>query len=159
MKVIIASDHGGWELKQYLIPYIKNSLKYELEDVGIYEPKAVDYPDIALELMKRVLNYKGSMGILLCSTGQSMCIAANCYKGIRTALCHDVYEAGMSRKHNDANVLAMGSKTVNHGIARNIVREFLTTDFSNEEEDLRRIKKMEKRKKKLRTRWPLSLFN
>lgn len=152
MKVFIASDHAGYDLKKYLKPYIEDSLKCGLEDVGVYEPKPVDYPDIALKLMKNVLAHEGSRGILLCSTGQGMAMSANCYRGIRTALCHSEHDAAMSRKKNNANVLAMGSSGIDYGIARNIVREFLTTDFSKEERHIRRIEKMEKRKKKLRIR-------
>jgi len=153
MKVIIGSDHAGLELKQYLKPYITDSLGHELEDVGVYEAKPADYPDIALKVMKRVRAHEGSRGILLCSTGQGMSMTANCYKRIRTALCPNTHEAEMSRKHNDANILAMGSDIVNHGIARNIVRKFLITDFSNEERYKRRIEKMESLKKKLEVGW------
>lgn len=153
MKVFTGCDHAGLELKKYLIPYIEGSLGLELEDVGVYEAKQTDYPEIALAVMKKVLANKGSMGILICSTSHGMYMSANCYKGIRTASCHSVYSARMSREHNDANILAMGNDIVNHGIARNIVKEFLNTDFSNEERHVRRIEKMEKLKRELKVGW------
>ena len=150
MKVFIGSDHAGLPLKHYLIYFIERFLGYDLEDVGAYDAKPVDYPDIALDVMKKVLKHEGSMGLLICATGQGMNMAANCYKGIRTALCHDVYLARRSREHNNANILALGREiAVDYGMVRDIVRIFLTTPFSNEERHVRRIKKMERPKKKL----------
>ena len=107
MKVAIASDHGGFQLKEE-IKSVLNSLGVEYHDFGTSGTDSVDYPDYAVMVAKEVQN--GDRGILCCGTGIGMSIVANKFKGVRAALCHDVYTAEMSRKHNDANILILGGR-------------------------------------------------
>ena len=107
MKVAIASDHGGFQLKEE-IKSVLNSLGVEYHDFGTSGTDSVDYPDYAVMVAKEVQN--GNRGILCCGTGIGMSIVANKFKGVRAALCHDVYTAEMSRKHNDANILILGGR-------------------------------------------------
>ena len=107
MRVAIASDHGGFQLKEE-IKSVLNSLGVEYHDFGTSGTDSVDYPDYAVMVAKEVQN--GNRGILCCGTGIGMSIVANKFKGVRAALCHDVYTAEMSRKHNDANILILGGR-------------------------------------------------
>ena len=102
MKIAIGADHGAFELKEVLIPYLKDK-GYEVEDCGTYDLSSVDYPDIAEKTAKKIIDKECEKGILLCGTGIGISIAANKVKGIRAALCANEYSAKMSRNHNDAN--------------------------------------------------------
>jgi ribose 5-phosphate isomerase B len=133
----IASDHRGYELKEYL------KMKFPLIDLGPFSDMDVDYPDYAKKLTKYVLKEK-SMGILICGTGIGMSIAANRNKGIRAALCDDVGEAGLARLHNDANVLVLRGDFTNSRNAEKIVKKFFEVKFSNEERHKRRIRKLDR---------------
>lgn len=126
--IYVGSDHGGFELKEDIIKYIKEELKLEVEDCGCYSTDSVDYPDLAEKVCKSVTEKSGK-GILVCGTGIGISIAANKMKGIRCALCSEEYSARMTRKHNDANVLALGGRTTGVELAKSIVEAFLTTDF------------------------------
>lgn len=138
--IAIGSDHGGFALKQEIIGFLKENA-YEYEDVGTYDDQAVDYPDIAKQVVEMVLAGQADKGILLCGTGIGISIAANRYAGIRAALCHDCFSAEATRLHNDANVLTMGGRVIGGELARKITQIFLTTPFSNEERHLRRVNK------------------
>lgn len=142
--IYIGSDHGGFELKKELFNYIKNELKMDIEDAGSYSPEAVDYPDIAIEVSKKVVENNG-IGILICGTGIGMCITANKIKGIRCALCTEEYSARITKKHNDANVLALGGRVIGVELAKSIVNAFLTNDFDGGRHALRvnKIKNLE----------------
>jgi len=107
MKIAIASDHGGYHLKEQ-IKTILESLRVDYEDLGTNGPESVDYPDYAAMVAKQV--QKGDRGILCCGTGIGMSITANKFRGVRAALCHDEYTARMSREHNDANILILGGR-------------------------------------------------
>ena len=107
MKIAIASDHGGYHLKEQ-IKTILQSLGVDFHDFGTSSTESVDYPDYAVLVAKEVQN--GNRGILCCGTGIGMSITANKFKGVRAALCHDVYTAQMSRQHNDANILILGGR-------------------------------------------------
>ena len=107
MKIAIASDHGGYHLKEE-IKSVLSSMGIEYHDFGTSSTESVDYPDYAVMVAKEVQN--GNRGILCCGTGIGMSITANKFKGIRAALCHDVFTAQMSRKHNDANILILGGR-------------------------------------------------
>ena len=133
----IASDHRGYELKEYL------KTKFPLIDLGPFLDKNVDYPDYARKLTKYVLKEK-SMGILICGTGIGMSIAANRYKGIRAALCDDIGEAGLARLHNDANILVLRGDYVEPKMAVKIAKKFFEVKFSDEERHKRRIKKLDR---------------
>ena len=129
MRVIIGSDHGGFRLKQEIRSLLEE-MGIVYEDVGCDCPDSVDYPDYALPVAERVAKGEFDRGILLCGTGIGMSIAANKVKGIRCAVVSDEFSARMSREHNDANVLALGERVVGPGLAREIVRIWLTTEFA-----------------------------
>ncbi len=129
MRVIIGSDHGGFRLKQEIRSLLEE-MGIAYEDVGCDCPDSVDYPDYALPDAERVAKGEFDRGILVCGTGIGMSIAANKVKGIRCAVVSDEFSARMSREHNDANVLALGERVVGPGLAREIVRVWLTTDFA-----------------------------
>jgi ribose 5-phosphate isomerase B len=126
--IAIGSDHGGFDLKKKLIGYLEQK-NIEYKDFGTYSCDSCDYPDIALEVAKQVAQNKFEKGILICGTGIGMSIAANKVKGIRAALCHDVYSAKMCRRHNDANILACGARVIGEGLFLEIVDAFFNTDF------------------------------
>ena len=141
MKIAIGSDHGAVELKD-AVKKVLAEFDAEINDVGTFGNDAVDYPDIAEKVCAEVVSGNSERGIVLCGTGIGISIAANKIKGIRCALCNDVFSAKMSREHNNANVLAMGGRVLGIGPASEIVRAWLTTDFSNDERHNRRIAKI-----------------
>lgn len=128
MKIALACDHGGLNLKNAVIEYLKAN-GYEYEDFGTHTTDSCDYPDYALPAAEAVASGKCDKGILICSTGIGVSIVANKVNGIRCAHCHDVYCAKFTRLHNNANMLAMGEKVVGVGYAMQIVEAFLTTEF------------------------------
>ena len=138
--IAIGCDHAGYEMKKELISVL-GAKGYEFKDSGCDGEKC-DYPDIAEKVCGRITSGEADRGILMCGTGIGISMAANKIKGIRAALCGDVFSARMSREHNDANVLAMGGRVTGIGPAGEIVRAWLTTPFSNGERHIRRIKKM-----------------
>lgn len=140
--IYIANDHGGVLLKNEIISFLK-SQNYEFTNLGTDEEKSCDYPDFAKLVAKKVLEDKGSKGILICGTGIGISIAANKIEGIRCALCGDVFSAKATREHNDANIVALGARVVGAGLATMIVKEFLETEFSNEQRHVDRINKIE----------------
>ncbi len=124
MRVLIASDHAGYELKQLIAEYLGNR-GHEPVDLGPASGAAVDYPDFAHELAARVGRGEAERGILLCGTGIGMAMAANRHTGVRAALCHDAFTAEAARRHNDANVLCLGGRVTGSGVALQIVDVFL----------------------------------
>ena len=137
-KVLIASDHGGFALKQELLEHLR-ALGYELEDLGCYSTQSVDYPAYAEKVARGVAAGAAEAGILVCGTGIGMSIAANKVDGVRAALCADCYSAEMTRRHNDSNVLCLGGRTVGPELAKRIAEIWLSTPFSAEEKHARRI--------------------
>lgn len=142
MKITIGSDHGAVALKEEVKMILKEFADIEIHDVGTFGNDPVDYPEIAEKVCNEVISGISDRGILLCGTGIGMSIAANKIKGIRCALCTDVYSAKMSREHNDANVLALGGRVLGFGPAGEIVRVWLTTDYSGAVRHTRRINKI-----------------
>ncbi len=140
-KIAIASDHGGWHLKEILKPFLKD-LGYGYTDFGTSSEESVDYPDFALALAEAVRTGEYKKGILVCETGLGMSMAANKIPGIRAALCNDIFTAKMSREHNDANILAIGGRIVEEEPAKEIVKIWLQTKFSNASRHKQRIKKI-----------------
>ncbi|MED3661375.1 ribose 5-phosphate isomerase B [Ureibacillus sp. FSL K6-8385] len=140
MKVAISSDHGGNRLRKEIMDLL-DELNIEYEDFGPTSDDSVDYPDYALPVAEGVASGKFDRGILICGTGIGMSIAANKVKGVRCALVHDVYSAKMTRCHNDSNVLAMGERVIGPGLAREIVKTWLNTDFEGGRHE-RRINKI-----------------
>jgi len=128
MKVIVGSDHGGYNLKNKIIEYLKLN-EIEVVDAGTYSTESCDYPIIARKVASEVLKNADNKGILVCGSGIGVSIVANKVKGIRASLCTDMYTAKMSRKHNDANVLCLGERVIGVGVALDIVNTWLTTDF------------------------------
>ena len=127
-KVAIASDHGGFELKQKIIKLLAE-LKIEYQDFGSYTEESVDYPDYAFLVGSRVANKEFARGILICGTGVGVSIAANKVKGVRCALVHDVFTAKATRQHNDSNILAMGGRVIGDELAKMIVKTWLEEEF------------------------------
>ena len=135
-KIFLSSDHGGFELKEKVKRFLIDN-NFEYEDLGCSSLDAVDYPDFAKILSKKIKNKKNSKGILFCGTGIGISMAANRFPHIRAALCTSVEMASKSRKHNDANVLALGGRILEDKLALEIVKEFLQTDFEAGRHSLR----------------------
>ena len=144
MKIAMACDHGGFHLKEHIKKYLEDK-GIEVVDHGTYSEDSVDYPDYAAKLCEDITSGASGAqkGILICGTGIGISIAANKVKGIRCALCGDVFSAKATREHNDANILAMGARVTGPGLALEIVKAFLETPFSNDERHIRRIKQIE----------------
>ena len=140
--IALGCDHGGYELKQEIIGYLKSN-KIEYKDFGCDSTEAVDYPLYARKVANSIVSGECETGILICGTGIGISISANKVKGIRAALCHDCFSAEATRLHNNANILAMGARVVGPGLALKIVDTFLNTPFSNEERHIRRIDMIE----------------
>jgi len=139
--IAIASDHAGIGLKAD-VSRLLQSLDIEIEDLGPQDAKSVDYPDYAHLLARAVSDGRIERGILICGSGIGMSMAANRHPGVRAALCHDAYTAEMARRHNDANVLCIGERTTGPGVAEQIVRVFIDTDFEGGRHQ-RRVAKIE----------------
>ncbi len=141
MKIAIGSDHGGFDLKEQVKKHLEES-GYEVKDFGCFDKSSVDYPDFGVAAAKAVAAGECEKGIVVCTTGIGISIAANKVKGIRCALCSDTLSAKMTRLHNDANVLALGGGMVGVNLGLDIVDTFLNTEFSKEEKHQRRINKI-----------------
>ena len=128
MKIAVACDHGGLALKQVLLDYLQKN-GYEVSDFGTNTADSCDYPDYALPAAEAVARGECERGILICSTGIGISIAANKVRGIRCAHCHDTYSAKYTRLHNDANMIAFGQKIIGDGLMLEIVDTFLHTEF------------------------------
>ncbi len=129
MKLAIAADHGGWELKTELLAFLGKIADIEVADYGTSGPGSVDYPDFGKKVAEAVSTGAVDRGILICGTGIGMSITANRFPKVRAALCHDHFTAQMSRLHNDANILVMGERVIGRGVAREIVQTWLETEF------------------------------
>ena len=138
MKIVIGSDHGGYELKLEIIKHLTER-GFEVKDIGCDSPASCDYPIYAKAAAKEIQSGDAELGILICGTGIGMSMAANKEDGIRAALCHDVFSAKATREHNDANVLCLGARVIGPGLALMVVDTFVDTPFSNDERHLRRI--------------------
>ena len=139
--VILASDHAGFELKEEIKKYLIKKRKKVL-DLGTKSTSPVDYPDYAHLLSKKMKKSKNHFGILICGTGIGMSMAANKHKNIRAALCHNTKSTKLSREHNNANVMTIGSRLTNKNIALKCVNTFLKTNFDGDSRHLKRIKKI-----------------
>lgn len=140
--IALGCDHGGYPLMKEVIKYLeKEGIEYK--NFGTFSEESCDYPVYAKLAANAVASGECDKGILICGTGIGISITANKIKGIRCALCHDCFSAKATRQHNDANMLAMGARVVGSGLAVEIVKDFLNTEFSNEERHIRRIKQIE----------------
>lgn len=129
MKIAIASDHGGYELKEELKKYLEEKGGYEVIDLGTDSEESVDYPEYGIKCGEAVAGGKAEKGIVCCGTGIGISIAANKVKGVRCALCTNVHLAALSRQHNDSNILALGGRTTFIEDAKAILDTWLDTDF------------------------------
>ncbi|MEW6142981.1 MAG: ribose 5-phosphate isomerase B [Chloroflexota bacterium] len=128
MRIVLGCDHRGLVLKQAVMRLL-GEMGHEFEDLGSFNTVSVDYPDIAVKVGHTVASAQADYGVLVCSSGVGMSIAANKVKGVRAALCGDMLSARRARLHNDANVLCLGQDIVGEGLAMEIVKTFLTTGF------------------------------
>ncbi len=126
--IALGSDHAGFDLKQVLAAYLAE-LGYEVLDLGTNGPESVDYPDFGKAVASAVAAGKASYGVIVCGTGIGISIAANRNPEVRAALCHDHTTAELGRRHNDANILALGSRIIGVEVAKDCLRTFLTTPF------------------------------
>ncbi|RPI22149.1 MAG: ribose 5-phosphate isomerase B [Acidobacteria bacterium] len=142
MRISIGSDHAGYELKGKVAKRL-TELKHEVQDEGTFGPQSVDYPDPAAAVAKRVQSAAADRGILVCGTGIGVSIAANKFRGIRAAVCHDLETAILSREHNDANILALSGRSTDHDLALKMVEVWLETHFLGDRHG-RRVDKIRK---------------
>ena len=140
--IALACDHGGFDMKQIVIEYLEeHGIAYK--DFGCYDKTSCDYPIFARPAAEAVASGECEKGIVVCTTGIGISIAANKVKGVRAALCNDPYAAKMTRLHNDANVLALGGGMIGKNMATDILETFLNTEFSEGENHIRRISLIE----------------
>jgi ribose 5-phosphate isomerase B len=128
MKFIIGSDHAGYALKEQ-VKAVLEKLGYAVEDVGCHSEESVDYPQPGKEVAARVASGEFPRGCLICGSGLGMSMIANRFRGVRAALCNDLFSAILSRRHNNANVLVMGGRLIGPELAREIVTVWLATPF------------------------------
>ena len=140
IKIAIGSDHAGFELKQIIVEHL-SSRNVDLIDCGTNNLDSVDYPDFAKRVADEVSNKDLVMGILVCGSGQGMAMTANRYKDVRAAICHNSDVVKVTREHNDANILCLGSRFIEEAEALKCVDVFLSTDFEGERH-LKRINKI-----------------
>ena len=142
MKVAIASDHGGFDLKETVKKHLVEK-GYEVKDFGCFDKSSCDYPDFGRPAAEAVAAGECELGVLICTTGIGMSMVGNKVKGVRAALCSDSLSASLTRQHNNANVLVLGAAIVGELLALNIVDTFFDTPFSNAERHQRRVDKIE----------------
>ena len=127
-KIAIASDHGGFDLKESIIAHLLNTV-WEVDDLGPHSRDSVDYPDYGVKLVEEVAEKKVDRGIVICGTGIGMSIVVNRFPGIRGTLCSDVFTARLCREHNNSNILVLGGRVIGEGLAAEIVNTWLNTPF------------------------------
>jgi len=141
MKIVIGSDHAGFQLKVAMGDLLR-SLNQEVLDVGAFNENPSDYPDFAEAVGKAVLDRNAERGVLICGSGVGASVAANKLTGIRAAVCHDTYSAHQGVQHDDMNVLVLGSRIVGVKLAEDLVKAFLAAKFTNEDRHVRRLAKV-----------------
>lgn len=127
-RIAIGADHAGYPLKRHLVELLQGQ-GHQVEDLGTHSTDSVDYPPVCAAVGRAVRDGRADLGIVLGGSGQGEQLAANKVRGVRAALCNDLYTARMARAHNDANVLSMGARVVGEGLAEEILHTFLTTPF------------------------------
>ncbi|MFN7947971.1 MAG: ribose 5-phosphate isomerase B [Blastocatellia bacterium] len=142
MRIVIGSDHAGFELKQRLADDVRQ-LQHEVIDVGTGNTDPVDYPDFAEAVGLTLLDGRAERGILICGSGVGASVAANKLPGIRAGLCHDTYSAHQGVEHDEMNVLVLGARVIGVEMARELVRAFLAAEFTGEERHARRLAKVQ----------------
>jgi RpiB/LacA/LacB family sugar-phosphate isomerase len=143
MRIVLGSDHAGFEMKQDLVAFVAQQ-GHDVLDVGTDSTAPVDYPDFAEAVGQVVRSKQADRGILICGSGVGASIAANKLPGVRAGLCHDCYSAHQGVEHDAMNVLVLGSRVIAAELAHDLVRRFLAARFTNEERHVRRLAKVEK---------------
>ncbi len=141
MRVAIASDHAGFELKEAVVEVVTARGDSAL-DLGTHSTDPVDYPDVAVAVGRAVVDGRADRAILICGSGAGACVAANKIKGVRAAIAHETYTAHQMVEHDDVNILCLGSRVIGPSVALEVVDAFLDARFSNEERHLRRLQKV-----------------
>lgn len=141
MHIVIGSDHAGFPLKAMLTAHIE-SLGHQVSDIGSFDEKPVDFPDITTLLTTQVLSGESVRGVLVCGTGVGASIAANKVAGIRAAVCHDIHSAHQCVEHDDVNVMCIGAQIVGPWLAKDLVASYLSAKFSTDEDFRRRVEKL-----------------
>jgi len=141
MRVVLGSDHAGFEMKQHLVELVKR-LGHEVLDVGTHGPEPVDYPDFALAVAEAIRRGQADRGVLLCGSGVGASVALNKVPGLRGAVCHDTYSAHQGVEHDDMNVLVLGARIIGPMLADELVNAFLPARFTGEPRHLRRLDKV-----------------
>jgi ribose 5-phosphate isomerase B len=141
MIVAVAADHAGFPLKKLVLATVQ-AAGHEVLDLGVFNTRAVDYPDYAEKVARAIQGKKAERGILLCGSGVGACIAANKFKGVYAGVCHDTYSAHQGVEHDDMNVICLGARIIGPELVREIVSAFLKADFSTEERHVRRVNKV-----------------
>ncbi len=141
MKVVIGSDHAGFQLKNVMGDLLR-SMGNEVLDVGAFNENPSDYPDFAEAVGRAVLDGRAERGVLVCGSGVGASVAANKLPGIRAGMCHDTYSAHQGVEHDDINVIVLGSRIIGVALAQDLVRAFMGAKFSNEERHVRRLGKV-----------------
>lgn len=141
MRIAIAADHAGYELKDHLSKMLANS-GHAVTDFGTHSSESVDYPDFAASVGRAVADGRADRGIVVCGSGAGAAIAANKIKGIRALQGTDVYTAHQAVEHDDANVLCLGSRVIGVAVANEVVEAFLKAEFQREERFIRRLNKV-----------------
>ena len=141
MRVAIAADHAGFELKEKMAGYLE-AKGFEVMDLGTHDQESVDYPDFARAIGKVLQEEKAGRGILVCGSGVGACVAANKMSNVRAGLCHDTYSAHQGVEHDDINVLCLGARVIGEELAKEIVSAFLAARFTGEERHRRRLDKI-----------------
>jgi len=141
MKIVIGSDHAGFQLKVAMGDVLR-SLGQEVLDIGAFNENPSDYPDFAEAVGRAVLDGRAERGVLICGSGVGASVAANKLMGIRAAVCHDTYSAHQGVEHDDMNVLVLGSRIIGVKLAEDLVKAFLAAKFSNEDRHVRRLNKI-----------------
>jgi len=141
MKIVIGSDHAGFQLKNAMGDVIR-SLGHSVLDVGAFNENPSDYPDFAEAVGRAILDGRAERGVLVCGSGVGVSVAANKLIGIRAAVCHDTYSGHQGVEHDNMNVLVMGSRVIASKLAEDIVRAYLAANFTNEERHVRRLAKV-----------------
>ncbi len=149
MRVVLGSDHAGFEMKQAMLNYVQG-LGHDVVDVGAHNASASDYPDYAEALALTILNHQAERGILICGSGVGASVAVNKIPGIRAGVCHDCYSAHQGVEHDNMNVLVLGSRVIGLELARDLISTFLKATFSGEERHLRRLAKVQQLETKFR---------
>ena len=141
MKIVIGSDHAGFQLKGAVGDLLR-SMNQEVLDVGAFNENPSDYPDFAEAVGRAILDRKAERGVLICGSGVGASVAANKLTGIRAAVCHDTYSAHQGVEHDDMNVLVLGSRIIGVKLAEDLVKAFLAAKFTNEDRHVRRLAKI-----------------